>query len=361
MLLLMPLVASPPALKVTLLTAEIPKGQAQTETDEGYDLYLREYPGGKVTRLTDHLHSGDALGGSIRDATISPDGKRVLLMASKADADPVPWNERSGYAPNYGMKIWLLDVDTKKLTLVTPGKEEAWGRMEWAPNGKRFMAEAIGGGQPGTHVPETLYLWDSTSLKRINLVHADHIDWSSWTADGKGVIYRGLTPGKPAALMLKSLEPVQPPKAIYQCSGAIKVSAGPNNRILVFDEQGMTVIEKGQQTFRESLPGLRLDGDLDRHVVWNPAGTKAAIYLEWLKKPPGLWQLDLEKGQSPLTTLTGIGLPLTWVGGKDLALLRSDTGESKTTYHIAANGQTLLDTSIPNEAIPLELKPVNER
>jgi dipeptidyl aminopeptidase/acylaminoacyl peptidase len=119
------------------------------EGGKGSQLWLLDRRGGEAQRVTE-LRSG------IEEYEWSPDAKRIALVMTEPRVEPDSANKRpkpividryhfksdgGGYLDSTQSHLYLLDVETRATSMLTPGLYEESGPV-WSPDGRRIAFES---------------------------------------------------------------------------------------------------------------------------------------------------------------------------------------------------------------------------
>ena len=115
----------------------------------------------------------------ISDPQLSPDGRRILFVESKAD-----WklNRRVG-------DIWRINADGSELTQMTTGGASS---PHWSPDGKSIAFIARRGAEDG--VSQVFLISTSGGEARPLTMHATAVSNFSWSPDGSIIYFLASNP-----------------------------------------------------------------------------------------------------------------------------------------------------------------------
>jgi dipeptidyl aminopeptidase/acylaminoacyl peptidase len=151
---------------------EGPNGQAAGQWN---DLWSLDVESKEETRLTEEEHR-------IGTFSVSPDGGRILYSARTENRR----NQRNL------SEIHLLDVATGQTRQLT-GNRAPEGRLQWAPDGRRFAFEAPSDGDWELRL-DKLWVMDveSGDKRMVSAAFDGNIGDFAWTPDGAAILFSGL-------------------------------------------------------------------------------------------------------------------------------------------------------------------------
>lgn len=115
---------------------------------------------------------------SVNDPQIAPDGKHIAFVTLKPDVE----------GNTYNSKIWIIDLVSGEVKLVTNGPTDTWPR--WSPDGKNILflsRRTLKEGEPGN---ELWILPIERGEPRLIMKNKMGIIQPSWNPNGKHILYR---------------------------------------------------------------------------------------------------------------------------------------------------------------------------
>ncbi len=180
--------------------------------DEGAkdQVWLLDRAGGEARQLT-------ALPGGVGDFAWSPDGKRLALIATDPDPEePDPdagekerkrtrapividryqfKQDRSGYLRHLRDHLYLVDAETGKVELLTPGDYDEFAPA-WSPDGSRIAFVSKRDGDPDRNENSDIFVIEARpGASPRQLTHFESADaaadWGApaWSPDGSAIAY----------------------------------------------------------------------------------------------------------------------------------------------------------------------------
>ena len=217
-----------------------PEGTADySVSDTGLLVYLNtdDVTQGTVLGWADSKGATQALPGQSRQrwgtGRLSPDGRRVAnaIVGDKENTSD----------------IWTFDVDRGTTTRLTFGGNN--DRPIWSPDGRRIVYAGVNGGKPaiysvsadGSTKPETLK--ETPALARP----------SSFTPDGKSLLYDMGVTGQGSRIFVLSLSPVGEPRQLHDAQAAEgNAQVSPDGRWVSYE----TAESGSREVYVQPFPGL---------------------------------------------------------------------------------------------------------
>ena len=172
---------------------------------KGGQIWLLDRRGGEATRLTE-------VKGGVSSYEWSPDATRLALIVDDADdsesgdsaktktAKPIVLDrykfkqDVDGYLGDKRSHLYVFDVATKKLELLTPGKYDE-SNPSWSPDGKLIAFVSDRSPDPDRGVNTDIYVIEARAgaeMRRVTTFEGDDNNSGSkidWSPDGKSLAY----------------------------------------------------------------------------------------------------------------------------------------------------------------------------
>lgn len=267
---------------------------------------------------------GDADSADPRDASLSPDGRRLALARTV-----------SGNAD-----LWLLDVNRGVLSRFTTHlAPDTW--PHWSPDGRRVVF-----GSPRTEVNSARDLyWKSatgTEPEELLLTTPQYKEVTDWSPDGRILLYRSLDPQTNYDLWALPLDNARTPYPVVQTNFDERDGQfSPDGRWIAYQSDDTGRFEIYLQGFPE--PGARslVSRDGGAQVRWRRDGQE----LFYVGLDGRLMAVPIRRGRSGQTLEVGAPVPLfaTHVGG-------AVQGMRGHYYTVAPDGDRFLMNTLADEA-----------
>jgi serine/threonine-protein kinase len=230
------------------------------------------------------------LKGFAYSAALSPDGSRVALQAPPDD-------------------IWVLQLDSKAMTKLTfePGEHET---PVWSPDGKRI---AYTSSRRGIARAVFARAADGNGPEERLFVSDKHIHLSSWSADGKSIVFEQGEVATSFDVWRYRLGDSKPEPLLRSAADERDGDFSPNGRYLAYtsNESGRT------EVYVQPYPMTGAKWQISTAGGFNPRWSQDGRLLRYFDQNGGPLVVPVDAGSS---FTKGIARPLSQTGGPRMGL-----------------------------------------